>query len=127
MNHFTLTFAGAALLLHGLVELASLLSFRAPAGSQSAAVPKFIFQPLQDNLKVTMALGWVFGVLRWIAAAGIFFNLMWGWALGVLISVVTLVVMTFYLPMGIMDGILSGLTLVSLLVVYFGGKPILGG
>ncbi len=127
MVHVTLIVAGAALVLHGLVELASVLSFRAPPGSRSAGMPKFIFQPLQDHLKASMAIGWIFGVLRWVAAAGIFLNLMWGWTLGVLISVVTLAVMTLYLPMGIMDGILSGLTLVSLLVAYFGGKPILGG
>ncbi len=127
MGRVALIVAGVALVLHGLVELASLLSLRAPAGSRSAAMPKFIFQPLQDHLKASMAIGWIFGVLRWMAAAGIFLNLMWGWALGVLISVVTLGVMTLYLPMGIMDGILSGLTLVSLLVAYFGGKPILGG
>ncbi len=127
MDHVILIVAGAALVLHGLVELASLLSFRSPAGPQSAAMPKFIFQPLQDHLKASMAIGWIFGVLRWVAAAGIFLNLMWGWALGVLISVVTLGVMTLYLPMGIMDGILSGITLVSLLLAYFGGKAILGG
>ena len=51
MDRFALIAAGAALALHGLVELASLLSFRAPAGSRPAAMPKFIFQPLQDHLK----------------------------------------------------------------------------
>jgi hypothetical protein len=60
-----------------------------------------------------------------VAALGILANLMWAWVLGVSISVVTLMVMTFYLPIGILDGILSSLTLISLLAAYWGNRPIL--
>jgi uncharacterized membrane protein (DUF2068 family) len=71
-----------------------------------------------------MLLGDIFGAMRIIAAVGIFLSLMWGWALGVIISVVTFVIMTFYLPFGLFDGILSGIALISLLIGYFGNRPI---
>ncbi len=88
-------------------------------------MPRFIFTPLQENLKVTTLLGEVFGAIRIIAAIGIFLNLMWGWALGVVISVVTYIVMTIYLPMGIVDGIISTITLVGLFIAFFGNQPVI--
>jgi hypothetical protein len=117
--------AGATLILHGLIELAPLLLKSNKNPQNESRGPKFIFEPLQNNLKVTIILGEIFGAIRIIAAIGILVNLMWGWALGIIISIVTFVVMTLYLPMGIMDGILSGITLISLLVAYWGSTPIL--
>ncbi len=125
MEKIALIIAGIALVLHGLMELAPLL-MRGNRSAQSAqGMPKFIFAPLQENLKVTTLLGEIFGAIRIIAAIGIFLNLMWGWALGVVISIVTYVVMTVYLPMGIVDGIVSTITIIGLLVGYFGSQPII--
>ena len=122
MDKVWLYVAAVTLAIHGLIELAPLVGKR---NMQTAgAFPKFIFEPLQNNFRLTMLLGDIFGIIRIIAALGIFLSLMWGLVLGLIISVVTFVVMTLYLPFGLMDGILSGVTLVSLLIAYFGNQPI---
>jgi hypothetical protein len=124
MNHIFFYVAGAALIIHGLIELAPLLFQNKANAPQGREMQKFIFEPLQNNMKVTTLVGGIFGVVRLLAALGIFLSLMWGWALGVIISVVTFVIMTLYLPWGIMDGILSGIALISLLIGYFGSQRI---
>jgi hypothetical protein len=128
MEKIALIVAAVALALHGLMEVAPLLfMFRARFGTQnkSRGIPKFIFEPLQNNMKMTMLIGVIFGFVRLAAVAGIAANLLWAWALGLIISIVILMVMTFYLPMGIVDGILSSITLLSLLITYCGNRPIL--
>ncbi len=125
MEKVAIIVAGIALVLHGLMELAPLLMRGNRNVQEGKGMPKFIFTPLQENLRVTTLLGEIFGAIRIIAAIGLFLNLMWGWALGVVISVVTYVVMTVYLPMGIVDGIISTITLVGLLVAFFGSQPII--
>ncbi len=128
MEKVILIIAAILLILHGLMELAPLpFLFRSKSGSRNTGkgIPKFIFEPLQNNMRLTMTLGIIFGFLRVIAAIGMVTNFMWAWVLGVVISGVTLTIMTFYLPMGIVDGVLSGLTLISLLMAYWGSQPIL--
>ncbi len=128
MEKIALITAAVALTLHGLMEVAPLLfMFRSKLGAQNMGrgSPKFIFEPLQNNMKMTTLLGVIFGLLRLAAVLGIAANFMWAWSLGVIISIVTLMVMTFYLPMGIVDGILSSTALISLLIAYWGSQPIL--
>ena len=64
--------------------------------------------------------GVIFGVLRVIGAVGLLKNRMWGLALSVIISSITLALMMFLLPAGIVDGILAGGALVQMLMQYFG-------
>ena len=128
MEKIALITAAVTLTLHGLMEVAPLLfMFRSKLSTQNMGrgIPKFIFEPLQNNMKMTMFLGVIFGFVRLAAVAGIAANFMWAWSLGVIISIVTLIVMTFYLPMGIVDGILSSITLLGLLIAYWGSQPIL--
>jgi len=49
---------------------------------------------------------------------------MWGLILSVINCVITLTLMMFLLPAGIMDGILAGSALVLILIQYFGEKKI---
>jgi hypothetical protein len=124
MDKIWLYIAAIALIIHGLIEIGPMLLQGNRRSESGGGFPKFIFEPLQNNIKVTMLLGDIFGAMRIIAAVGIFLSLMWGWALGVIISVVTFVIMTFYLPFGVFDGVLSGIALVGLLIGYFGNRPI---
>ncbi len=66
----------------------------------------------------------IFGALRVIGAIGLLRDRMWGFALSLINSIVTLVLMLFMLPAGIADGVLSGGAVVLLLVGYFGTTPI---
>lgn len=79
----------------------------------------------QDNLHMMMVMGAMYGVLRLIGAIGLLKNRMWGLVLSVINCVITLALMMFLLPAGIMDGILAGSALVLMLMQYFGDKKII--
>ncbi|PPI52819.1 hypothetical protein C5D33_10135 [Rathayibacter toxicus] len=67
-----------------------------------------------------MVISGVFGALRAVGAVGLLRLRVWGIWLSVINCVVTLVVMVFLLPTGIVEGILSGGALVLILIAYFG-------
>lgn len=74
----------------------------------------------QDNLNLMIVAGALYGVLRLIGAIGLLKNRMWGLALSVINCVVTIALLMFLLPAGIMDGILAGSALILILMQYFG-------
>ena len=78
----------------------------------------------QDNLYFMMVMGAIYGVFRLIGAIGLLKNRMWGFVLSVINCVITIALMMFLLPAGIMDGILAGSALVLILMQYYGGKKI---
>ena len=78
----------------------------------------------QDNLYMMMVMGAIYGVFRLIGAIGLLKNRMWGLVLSVINCVITITLMMFLLPAGIMDGILAGSALVLILMQYFGDKKL---
>ena len=78
----------------------------------------------QENLYLMMVMGAIYGILRLIGAIGLLKNRMWGLALSVINCVITIALMMFLLPAGIMDGILAGSALVLILTEYFGDRKI---
>ncbi len=84
----------------------------------------FIVPYLQENLYLMLAMGGIFGAKRVIGAVGLLKNKMWGLALSLINCVITMALMIFMLPAGIMDGILACAALVLMLTQYFGNKPI---
>ena len=79
----------------------------------------------QDNLYMMIIMGAMYGVLRLIGAVGLLKNRMWGLGLSIINCVITIALMMFLLPAGIMDGILAGTTLILLLIGYFGNRKII--
>ncbi|MBR0446708.1 MAG: DUF2127 domain-containing protein [Oscillospiraceae bacterium] len=79
----------------------------------------------QDNLYMMIIMGAIYGVFRLIGAIGLLKNRMWGLALSVINCVITLALMMFLLPAGIMDGLLAGGALILILMQYFGDKRII--
>ena len=79
---------------------------------------------LQDNLYMMMIIGAIYGIFRLIGAIGLLKNRMWGLVLSVINCVITITLMMFLLPAGIMDGILAGSALILILIKYFGNKSI---
>ena len=71
-----------------------------------------------------IVMGAMYGVIRVIAAVGILKNKIWGLILAVIMCIITLTLMMFLLPAGILDGIFAGSVLVLLLMYYFGDKKI---
>lgn len=84
---------------------------------------EFKFQYFQENLYL-MIMGAMYGVLRVIGAIGLLKNKMWGFVLSVINCTITIALMMFLLPAGIMDGILAGTALVLILMQYYGDKEI---
>ena len=119
MKKIGLYVASFFLALHGLIEVIGLIFLKADFNTS-----KFILEQLQNNVEAICLLGVVFGIVRIFSAIGILLNRKWGMVLGILISTVTYAVMTLYLPMGIADGIFSGIVLISLLMTYYGKQPI---
>lgn len=84
----------------------------------------FIVPYFQENLYLMMFMGVIYGVIRIIGAVGLWKNRMWGLVLSVINCVVTMALMMFMLPAGIVDGILACTALVLILLEYFGKKEI---
>lgn len=78
----------------------------------------------QDNLYMMIVMGAMYGTLRLIGAIGLLKNRMWGLTLSIINCVITITLMMFLLPAGIMDGILAGSALILILMQYFGDKKI---
>lgn len=78
----------------------------------------------QDNLYMMIIMGAMYGILRLIGAIGLLKNRMWGLTLSIINCVITITLMMFLLPAGIMDGILAGSALLLILMQYYGDKKI---
>ena len=86
---------------------------------------EFKLQYFQENLYMMMFMGAIYGIIRLIGAIGLLKNRMWGLAVSLIISIITITLMLFLLPAGIVDGILAGSALILILMQLFGDKKIL--
>ena len=118
------------MIIHGFIELSgclaliSILTF----GSNTIDIGQyfsFIVPYLQENLYLLMIMGSIYGFVRLIGAVGLLKNRMWGLVLSVISCVVTMALMIFMLPIGIIDGILACTALILILTQYFGKKKII--
>lgn len=117
----TLNWAAGLVAIHGGVEVAAgCAALVAPAPSK---VTIFAFEPLMQHFALVGSIGLILGALRLVAAAAILRNRLWGWALGLVLCVVTLNLMLFMIPSGVGDGILSGTAIILLLVARYGDRP----
>ena len=122
--------AAILMMIHGgLMELGGALCMIPClmfAGDQFDTSQYFSFRLpyFQDNLSMMMVMGAMYGVLRLIGAVGLWKGRMWGLALSVINCVITLALMMFLLPAGIMDGLLAGSALLLMLIQYFGDQKI---
>lgn len=84
----------------------------------------FIVPYFKDNMNLMLVIGALYGIVRVIGAVGLWKNRMWGLALSMINCVITMALMMFMLPAGIMDGILASSSLILILTQYFGDKKI---
>lgn len=85
----------------------------------------FIVPYFQDSMNLMLIMGMLYGIIRVIGAIGLWKNRMWGLALSIINCVITMALMMFMLPAGIMDGILACSALILILTQYFGDKKII--
>ena len=84
----------------------------------------FIVPYFKDNMNLMLVMGAIYGIVRIIGAVGLWKNKMWGLVLSVINCVITMTVMMFMLPAGIMDGILAAAALILILTQYFGNNRV---
>lgn len=78
----------------------------------------------QDNLNMMIVTGVIYGVVRTVGAIGLLKNKMWGFMLSVINCIITMILMLFLLPAGIMDGVFASSALILMLTQYYGNKEI---
>lgn len=78
----------------------------------------------QDNLNMMILMGAIYGIVRIVGAIGLWKNRMWGFMLSVINCIITMALMMFLLPAGIMDGVFAGSALILMLTQYYGNKEI---
>ena len=84
----------------------------------------FIVPYFQENMDLMLIMGMLYGIVRVIGAVGLWKNRMWGLVLSILNCIITIILMMFMLPAGIMDGVLACSSLILILTQYFGDKKI---
>lgn len=119
--------AAILMIIHGGFEIVGCLSLIPilAFGSDTANVAQyfsFIVPYLQEHLHLMMIVGGIFGAVRLIGAVALLKNRMWGLALSVINCIITMILMTFMLPAGIMDGIFASTALILILIQYFGDR-----
>ena len=115
---------GGLMELGGCLALLPILLF----GNENIKISNyfsFIIPYFQQNLHLMVIMGVIYGTVRIVGAIGLLKNKMWGLVLSVINCIVTMILMMFMLPVGIMDGILSSTALVLILVQYFDDKKII--
>ena len=85
----------------------------------------FIVPYFQENMDLMLIMGMLYGIVRVIGAVGLWKNRMWGLVLSILNCIITMILMMFMLPTGIMDGVLACSSLILILTQYFGDKKII--
>ncbi|MCI8444280.1 MAG: DUF2127 domain-containing protein [Clostridia bacterium] len=85
----------------------------------------FIVPYFKDNMNLMLIMGAIYGIVRIIGAVGLWKNRMWALVLSVINCIITMALMMFLLPAGIMDGIFATTALILILMQYFGDKKII--
>lgn len=85
----------------------------------------FKFPYFQENLYLMIIMGAMYGAVRVIGAVGLLKNKMWGLSLSIINCVITIALMMFLLPAGIIDGIFACSSLILILIQYFGDRKII--
>lgn len=115
---------GALMELSVVIGVVALLALGVPQSSITDRVDIFALPYLNEHLYLMMAMSGVFGVLRITGAIAMARNRMWGLVLSLFNCGVTLVLMIFLLPPGLLDGILTGTALVLILSGWLQLRPI---
>ena len=85
----------------------------------------FIVPFFNEHLFLMIIMGAMYGIIRIIGAVGLWKNRMWGLVLSVINCTITIALMMFMLPAGVMDGVLACTSLVLILLQYFGDRRII--
>lgn len=117
--------AALLMIIHGgLMEIGRALSFIAliVLKTDKFNIEQYVFFKFpyyQDNVYMMIVMGVIYGMVRVIGAIGLLKNRMWGFTLSIINCIVTMLLMSFMLSMGIIDGILACSVLILMLLQYY--------
>jgi hypothetical protein len=115
--------AAVLLVLHGFIEVSGLFALK----YMSASLVSFGGMDqtqIGENITSIAALGILWGLTRFAAAWGTWSLRKWGLALGITMSLVTMVVAVTVIPAGVTDTLIAGLVLALLLFTWFGNQKL---
>lgn len=115
---------GAVMEIGGCLALVPILLLGQEAAGTSSTF-SFIVPYFNENMNLMLAAGVIYGALRIVGAIGLWRNKRWGLAISAVNCVLTLVLMMFMLPAGILDGLLAGAALILMLTQFFGDQKII--
>ncbi|MBU7016006.1 MAG: hypothetical protein HXS44_00750 [Theionarchaea archaeon] len=110
-----LKIAATILLIHGIIEISAVLMPFAPA--------EFL-DDFQESLGFWAVLSIVYGLSRVVSSYSVWSMKKWGIALGVALSVTTLIVAPSIYPFGAVDLPLAVIVLICLLYAWFGNEKL---
>lgn len=111
-----LKIAALTLFIHGVIEILAVMMLFAPA--------EFLPTDFQEQSVFWAVLSSMYGLSRVIAGYAIWSMKKWGIALGVALSITTLIVAPSIYPFGIMDLPLAIIVLSCLLYAWFGDEEL---
>lgn len=111
-----LKIASVVLIIHGIIEISALVMPFTPSEFHPAG--------FQENLGFWAVLSTVYGLTRVISGYAVWSAKKWGIALGIALSITTMVVAPSIYPFGVMDLPLAVIVLVSLLYAWFGDEKL---
>ena len=90
----------------------------------NAIPPIFAIDFFRNNIFFMIPMSVVIGIARVIGAIGVLKNRKWGFILSVINCILTMNLMLFMIPVGIMDGLFAFSALLLLLTGYYGKEAI---
>lgn len=85
----------------------------------------FIIPYFNNHMNLMLVMGIIYGIVRITGAVGLWKNRVWGLVLSIINCIITMILVMFMLPAGIMDGVFACSALVLILVQYFGDRKII--
>ncbi len=123
--------AGVALLVYGVCESIDsvvILLIVVKAIPNLSVILRFdipFIQHILENRMVVLApLFWTFAFLRLVSAVGLLKNRLWGFWIGIVNLVLSMILAVLFLPFGGIEFIVCGVILVFLIVGYCGKRPV---
>ena len=119
--------AATLLILHGLIEVAGLLSIITPAKTFAQTMENFGGMgktQIAANMVTIILLGALWGITRFIAGWGTWSLKKWAFGLGFGASTASLIMAISIIPAGVVDTLLSAPVLILLLYTWFGSEKI---
>ena len=118
--------ASVLLILHGIIEIIGLFALNSP--TQAAQTMENFGgmgkELIATNMVSIALLGALWGIMRLIAAWGIWSMKKWAISLGCIVSIISLIAAISIIPAGVVDTFLGAPALILLLYTWFGNEKI---